>query len=434
MQRSLQSGNWAIPLVYSAAAIGAGICLPRIEHHLLPHLVSPLSTSAAMAIYSAIASGMISLTGIVFSLTFVMVQFSATAYSPRLALWIARSPVLSHALGIFSATFLYAVAALSGVDRYNSGRVPFISVCIVTALLFASVAALIALIHRIALLQVTRMLTFTGDQGRKVIRTTYPLAWSEEAVIPPARFRKSPPVQTLMYQGEPQALQAIDIVRLMNLARSSGAVIEIVVTVGDTIRDATPLLHVFGARYVMEDSALRNALKFGVERTFTQDPKYAIRLLVDIAIRALSPAINDPTTAVQALDQIEDLLFRLGCQNLNTGMFHDADDKLRLVIPFPGWEDFLRLALDEILSYGASSVQVIRRMNALVADLTSVLPEKRTAALMYWEQRLRATIARSFPDAEVQIEASVEDRQGLGIPRPRSTGTGQPRPQLHVSH
>ena len=94
----------------------------------------------------------------------------------------------------------------------------------------------------------------------------------------------------------------------------------------------------------------------GEERTFEQDPKYAIRLLVDIAIKALSPAINDPTTAVQALDQIEDLLLRLGRRRLEIGEFRDRDGQLRLVVPSPTWEDFLRLAFDEIRYCGARSV------------------------------------------------------------------------------
>jgi len=418
--RSLgQSTTWTIPLSYSAAAITAGICFPRIETRFLPHLVSPMSTSAAVAIYSSIASGMIALTGIVFSLTFVMVQFSATAYSPRLSLWIARSPVLSLSMGIFAATFLYAVAALAGVDRNSSGKVPFVSVWLVAALLLASVAAFIALIHRIGLLQVSRMLIFTGDRGREVIKTTYPSAWTDEPAIRREDFREKTPTQTVIHHGEPQAIQAIDVVSLVKLAGASGGVIEIVAAVGDTVRELTPIFHVFGADHAIDERALKGALRMGQERTFEQDPKYAIRLLVDIAIRALSPAINDPTTAVQALDQIEDLLLRLGQRRLNIGAFYDSSGKLRLVMPFPTWEDFLRLGLDEILSYGGASVQVMRRMNALVTDLALVLPEKRSVALRHWQKRLQATIARSFPDAEGKIEASAEDRQGLGVPRPR---------------
>ena len=119
---------------------------------------------------------------------------------------------------------------------------------------------------------------------------------------------------------------------------------------------------------------MREGIEFGEERTFEQDPKYAIRLLVDIAIKALSPAINDPTTAVQALDQIEDLLLRLGQRHLEIGKYYDGDGELRLVVPFPTWDDLVRLAFDEICFYGATSVQVMRRMNALIADLTRAVP------------------------------------------------------------
>jgi uncharacterized membrane protein len=148
--------------------------LPRIESHIFPGLVATVSVPDAMAIYSAIASGMLALTSIVFSLTFVMVQFSATAYSPRLVLWVVRDPVMAHALGVFTATFLYAIAALTGVDRSGSGKVPFISTWLVVALLLASVGMFISLIERVGLLQVNRMLIFTGDQGRKVITRMYP--------------------------------------------------------------------------------------------------------------------------------------------------------------------------------------------------------------------------------------------------------------------
>jgi len=360
---------------------------------------------------------MIALTGIVFSLTFVMVQFSATAFSPRLVLWVARDRVMSHALGTFTATFLYAIAALAGVDRSGSGRVPFVSGWVVVGLLLASVGMFISLIHRIGLLQVNRMLVFTGDQGRNVITTIYPSLKSVAAATGSEDFRALPCIQTLIHRGRPRSIQALDIAALVNLAEASGGVIEMVVAVGDTVVELMPLLHVFGAREPIDEQELRNGMELGGERTFEQDPKYAIRLLVDIAIKALSPAINDPTTAVQALDQIEDLLLRLGRRQLEIGAFRDSNDKLRLVVPFPTWDDLLRLAFDEICSYGANSVQVMRRMNALVADLTSTVPEERRPALGYWDARLEATITRSFADGEQRMEASKEDRQGLGVPR-----------------
>src|SRR5882757_8919464 len=116
-QHSSHEHAWRVPSIYAACAIAAGLALPRLETRFVPHLMSDISVSAATAMYSSIASGMIALTAIVFSVTFVMVQFSATAYSPRLVLWLARDPLLSHALGVFMATFLYALAALAWVDR-----------------------------------------------------------------------------------------------------------------------------------------------------------------------------------------------------------------------------------------------------------------------------------------------------------------------------
>ena len=410
---------WLIPSLYAGAAIAAGVTFPRIESRVFPELVAQMSVSAAMSIYTAIASGMIALTGIVFSLSFVMVQFSATAYSPRLVLWIARDPVMSHALGIFTATFLYAISALSGVDRSGSGKVPYVSVGVVFVLLLASVAMFISLIQRISLLQVNRMLIFTGEQGRKVITTLYPP--SESAVADGlGDFRSLPPTQTLVYRGRPSSIQAVDVSALVDLAKACGGIIEMVAAVGDTVVEQMPLLHVLGARQTVNEGELQSAIELGEERTFEQDPKYAIRLLVDIAIRALSPAINDPTTAVQALDQIEDLLLRLGLRHLEIGAFHSSDGKLRLVIPFPSWDDLLRLSFSEICYCGATSVQVMRRMNALINDLLPAVHEERRPALIHWDERLKALIARSFADGEERIEASKKDRQGLGIPRPVS--------------
>jgi uncharacterized membrane protein len=420
-----QLSAWGIPALYASVALAVGLIFPEHEARLFPGLSSALSVSAATAIFSSIASGMIALTGIVFSLTFVMVQFSATAYSPRLVLWIARDPVMSHALGVFTATFLYAIAALVGVDRSGSGRVPLISTVAVAVLLLASVGMFIALIQRIGLLQINRMLVFTGDQGRKVITSVYPPLDSGTAVIGPEALQVSlPRAQTLVHDGAPRSLQAVDATALVNLAKESGGVIEVLAAVGDTVLQSMPLLHVLGARRSIDERKLRNGIELGEERTFEQDPKYALRLLVDIAIKALSPAVNDPTTAVQALDQIGDLLLRLAQRHLEIGAYRDSDGNLRLVVPFPTWDDLLQLAFDEILFCGATSVQVMRRMNALVTDLALVVPKERRPKIEYWDGRLKATIARSFVDGEARLEALKGDRQGLGVTSctPRSRG------------
>jgi len=404
---------WLIPLSYAATALILGFTIPRLAYNVLPGLVSTVSIDAAIGIYSAVASGMIALTGIVFSLTFVMVQFSATAYSPRLVLWVARDPVMSHSLGVFTATFLYALASLAWVDRGNSGRVPLAGTMIVTTLLIVSVIMFIFLIQRVGMLQINRMLIFTADQGRKIIENLYPSIDTPPAQVA-EEIAKSPCLQTLLHHGQPRIIQEVDILAFVDIATRNECTIELAVSVGDTTLEGTPILRVLGVGRPIPESSLRHAIRLGAERTFEQDPKYAIRLLVDIAIKALSPAINDPTTAVQALDQIEDLLLRLGRRRLEIGSFCDAAGKSRLLISFPTWGDFLRLAFDEICSYGAGSVQVMRRMKALVSELISILPEERLPALRNWQDRLQIIVERSFIGQPDQTDASAADRQGLG--------------------
>ena len=416
--RHLPVSSWLIPLAYAAAALIVGFTVPRLAYSVLPGFVSSVSVNAAIGIYSAVASGMIALTGIVFSLTFVMLQFSSTAYSPRLVLWIARDPIMSHSMGVFTATFLYAIAALAWVDRAGSGRVPLAGTVLVTALLIVSVIMFIILIQRVSTLQINRMLTFTADQGRKIIESLYPPIYAA-LCQGSGELDRLPCVQTMLHQGQPSFIQQVDIPALIEIACTKGYTIELVASVGDAALEFTPILRVLGVGTAIPEQTLRTAIKLGSERTFDQDPKYAIRLLVDIAIKALSPAINDPTTAVQTLDHIEDLLIRLGRRRLEIGSFCDSSGNPRVLMPFPTWEDFLRLALDEIRFYGAASIQVMRRMNALVSELMSVLPEERQPALRHWQKRLDMTIQRAFVDECDKVEASDEDHQGLGTARTR---------------
>jgi len=351
-----------------------------------------------------------------------MVQFSATAYSVRLVQWFAQDRVLYHAMGVFTATFLYALAALAWVDRSGAGRVPVVGIAVVAVLLIASIVMFISLIQRVSMLQVTRILIFTGDQGRDVIEHLYP-PLDTPATPTSAETYQAPCVQTVFHHGHPLIIQRVDIPALMHIASEASCVIDMPAAVGDTVFESTAILRVLGGTGPLAEEALRGAIELGTERTFEQDPKYAIRLLVDIAIKALSPAINDPTTAVQALDQIQDLLIRLGRRRLEVGAYHDAGGKLRLLIPYPSWEDFLLVAFDEIRFYGASSIQLMRRMKSLISELLDILPEERRAPLGYWQERLQSTIERAFIDQQDKMDASAPDRQGLGSSRPKQKAT-----------
>jgi uncharacterized membrane protein len=346
-----------------------------------------------------------------------MVQFSAIAFSPRLVHWIVRDRVLWHSLGVFTATFLYALGAIAWLDRNRSGNTPLFSGWLVIILMFASVAMLVALVDRISLFQIRRMLSLTGDHGRHVIETMYPPLEAPMAIAAPQELQQYPQTQTVLHLGRPRAVQWIDEKTLLTLSLAAGGIVEVASSAGDFVVEGTLLLRVYGGTQHINEKAFREAFGLGGDRTFEQDPKYALRLLVDIAIKALSPAINDPTTAVQALDQIEDLLRRLGSRRLEIGATRDNSGQLRLVISYPGWEDFLDLAFEEIRFYGANSVQVMRRMKALISDLILALPQERHKPLLQYQQKLSTSIGRAFGSVEDQQQASVEDTQGLGHPR-----------------
>lgn len=413
---------WLIPMIYTVGSVLGGLVLPRLEHTYLAAYTHDMAVGSALAFFSAVSSGMMALTGIVFAIAFVMVQFSALAYSPRLVIMFASNPTLFHSLGIFFATFTYALVALIWTDRNGSGAVPLFSTLLVGVLLIVSMLAFARLIQSINNLQIHNVLQFVGDRGRSVIRTMFPRIDhpGNDAQDAVTSLNLGPATQTLTYSGEPRVVARFDIDTLVRLAQGADAVVAIECGVGETVLEDTVLLRAHGTGQKLPERTLRRTIRLATVRTFEQDPKYAIRLLVDIAIRALSPAINDPTTAVQALDQIEDLLRRLGRRQLDAGYARDPSGTVRVTFPVPTWQDYLALSFDEIRQFGATSVQVMRRLRAALVDLSNTIATvgRRDAVLRYLEHLDRG-VGRSDFDDQDQVVALQEDRQGLGLSRKR---------------
>ncbi len=414
---------WMIPMVYTTGSIATGLILPRLENTYLGTYTHQMSVGAAFAFFSAVSSGMMALTGIVFAIAFVVVQFSALAYSPRLVVLFARSPTLFHALGIFFATFTYSLAALTWTGRGGSENVPLFSTLLVAILLIVSMLSFVRLIQSLNNLQIHNVLEMIGDCGRSVIRSMFPSGDIRAANwhIESEQLELRPLTQTLMYSGAPRVIISFNLGSLVRLAQSADAVIAFECGVGDTLMEDAVLLRVHGARQKISEKALMRAVRRATSRSFEQDPKFAIRLLVDIAIRALSPAVNDPTTAVQALDQIEDLLRRLGHRQLDVGFVRDATGAVRVIFPVPTWQDYLALAFDEIRQFGAMSVQVDRRLRAALVGLRDSIPvAERCVAVRRYLDHLDAMIGRSTFDDQDRATARQADRQGLGLSRRQS--------------
>jgi uncharacterized membrane protein len=406
-------------MLYTVASVLAGAILPRLEQAYLPGYTHQMSVSAALAFFSSVSSGMMALTGIVFAIAFVAVQFSALAYSPRLVVMFADSPPIYHALGVFFATFTYSLAALIWTDRNGSGTVPFFSTLLVTALLIVSMLAFARLIRSVNNLQIHNVLAVIGTRGRAVISAMFPrlengTSWTEAEPL----IDLGPVTQTVSYSGPPRSIARYDIQTLVRLAQKVDAVVAIECGVGETLVEDAAVFRVHGGSQPLPKHALMRTVRLSTSRTFAQDPKYPIRLLVDIAIRALSPAINDPTTAVQAIDQIEDLLRRLSRRQLDAGYVRDSHGAIRVVFPVPSWQDYLALSFDEIRQFGAASVQVVRRLRAALVGLadTIVATNRRDVVLQYLDH-LNRSVARSAFDDQDQAMALQEDRQGLGLSR-----------------
>jgi uncharacterized membrane protein len=207
---------------------------------------------------------------------------------------------------------------------------------------------------------------------------------------------------------------AFDVRGLVSLAERADCVLELVPQVGDFVAAGDPLFRVFQGGAALPAEALRQSIAVGQERTLEQDPAFAFRIIVDIASKGLSPAINDPTTAVLALDQIHHLLRNVGSRRLDDGRVCDAAGRLRLVYRTPDWEDYVCLAVTEIRQFGGASIQIARRLRAMLENLIQTLPGERSELLRQELKLLHRSAERFFTEPEDKALADVSDSQGVG--------------------
>jgi len=185
-------------------------------------------------------------------------------------------------------------------------------------------------------------------------------------------------------------------------------------SIGDFVGRDEPLFALYGGGATLADETLRDAVRFGTERTMEQDPTFSFRIVVDIALKALSPAINDPTTAVLAIDQLHRLLRIVGTRHLSNDHIADDSGQVRLIFRTPNWQDFVNLAFSEIRRCGANNFQVARRLRAMIENLTRTLPAHRHAALEQQMALLDREIETQYRLPEDLALARGSDSQGLG--------------------
>jgi uncharacterized membrane protein len=183
---------------------------------------------------------------------------------------------------------------------------------------------------------------------------------------------------------------------------------------GDFVAVDDPLFNLYAGSRSIDPATLCALVAFGSERTMDQDPTFAFRIVVDIALKALSPAINDPTTAVLAIDQLHRMLRTVGKRDLRTDEILNKSGKLRVIFRTPNWEDFVHLAFSEIRYCGSNNLQIVRRLRAMIENLVQTLPQHRHMALLGELSLIDREITKNFSYPEDLALARIADTQGLG--------------------
>jgi len=400
---------WILPTLSIVAAMISVSALMRYEKSVGSY--TSLSVDTVRLILGAVASSTFTLVVLVSSAVLLAIQLASAQLTPRIISLIYRTPYQKLAFAVFVFTFTFSLSLLARIE--NSA--PLIASYAAAYGFLLDIALFILFIDTIGkMLRPSSAMRAVALAGRGVIRAGY-TTFLEEESAPPAAIKiiTSEPSRTVSSTVD-GAVIAFDMKGLAHMARRYDCVIELVPEVGQFVAEGDPLFRIYRGGESLSDASLRASIAKGEERTFEQDPLFSFRILVDIASKALSPAINDPTTAVLAIDQIHHLLRDVGKRYLGAGHETDGAGKIRLIYRRPNWEDFVLLSTTEIRHYGRDSIQVQRRLRAMLTDLIETLPPRRHPILNKELALLASSSKRTFQDVADQALATEGDLQGIG--------------------
>ncbi len=406
----LQNAIWVLPCAGLALALIAGGVVDHLESHV-QYTFYDVGPEGARALVAALVGATFSFIVFVFSVLLVAVQIASAQLSPRVITSMLRDPPAKLALAVFVFTFAFDVDTLAGIEQ----DVPQLAVFLAVVFTIVSIGAFLLLLDYAAhALRPVSIAQRIGDAGVRVIEAAYRKTLAEAPAPRPGPALDGAPTLTVQHTGPSGTVMAFDVRGLVQIAEQAGCVIVMAPQAGDFVARGELLCEVHGPAARIDPRAIRHAIAVGPARTLDHDPAFAFRVLVDIAARALSPAVNDPTTAVLMLDQLQRLLRAAGMRRLDVGQVHDASGALRLVFGMPGWDDLVQLAVSEVRLYGIGSLQIPRRMRAMLTTLIGALPPERHAALHTELRLLDQAVARTYTDPDERARANVADLQGMG--------------------
>ena len=414
----IQSSLWIVPffavvLFWILSRLTEGLDSWLLQAGLINNVTSfyGASVEGAKTMLNTIITANLSFLVFTFGSLLVAVQVAGGQYTPRIiATTLLRDNAIRFSVGYFVFIFLFSLKVL---NTMNTASVSQFNVFIAGALGLISIVVFLYLIDYAArFLRPVSIVQRIGQFGIEVIQSIYPELNPQPCGHP--HRRPVPAEQSIVNADTSGILLAVDHAGLVKKARRANGVIEFVPQIGDFVSVDEPLFRLYGGAGVIDQRQLRASVALGSERTLDQDPTFAFRILVDIAIKALSPAINDPTTAVLAIDQLHRLLRQTGLRNLKSEEIVDDSGALRLIFRTPNWEDYVNLTCTEIRHCGARSIQIMRRMRSMLDNLIQTLPPHRNDELSRQIVLLDRVIETHYEIAEDRLLARLPDPQGLG--------------------
>ena len=422
-----RASYWFVPSLFAVAALCFSFVLPLVDQTLaassveLPEWIRT-TTDTARATLSATAGAMIAVTGTVFSITVVTLSLTSQQFGPRLLRRFMYDLTTQITLGVFLSTGVYCLLLLRSVEAQQV--VPHLSILCAVALAGLSMAMLIVFIHHIAMLiQAPQVVAAVARDLDDAIVRLFPEKIGEPASDRSRTDGDEQQVElgencVVVRSTREGYIQAIDGEGLMHVAGDQQLIVRIRSRPGDFISIGTPLADVWPSkqqaveRLDSEDlvEQLNSMIIVGVRRTPRQDVECAIDELVEVAVRSLSPGINDPFTAINCIDRLGAALGRLSERDLPSACRYDDDDRLRVITRPVSFPDVLDAAFNQIRQYGRDSVAVVIRLLETLDSIANHLQRDadREAVQRHAEMILRATETWSERHDQEQVRQRVD--------------------------
>ena len=369
---------WVIPTGCVLGALLLGVLLSRVNVGPRSPLAFQGTADDARALLSGIAGTMVTVIAVVLGLAVVALQLASTQFSPRLLRNYLRDRSNQIVLGVLVGTFAYSAGGLFTVGVFAGARndtFPRFAVSVAIALLFLSLTLLLYFAHHLAhSLQVDSILGLVERSSLPLIRRD--VFTIEEDLMPPPAWAVTIPARQSGY------LQAVDLRMLLLAANRRRATVRLRVHVGEHVVAGTVLAWAWSASpdearpsAALLAVTLHRAVRIGFERTLEQDLGLGFRQLADPACKALSPAVNDPYTAIQAIDHLSVLFGTLAARPVGDYIGRDADGTVRLIVPGRRFTEILTITVGLIRRYGAGEPNVVQALLRLLATCAELAIE-----------------------------------------------------------